>query len=251
MLSEHNSNRLIHYLNKVKYSPAGREDAVLLRESEKYLNDLVLYPNQLAYVIDISKGIISCNKGFDSFLGFSQKEMDLFFLFGLFHPDDQDEMLNILLSAYDFGLNLEEAYPFCVHFIVSYRIRKSTGDYVKVLRQSSIFQTDLNGRMISNSSICSDISHLNSDTKIKFIMHGKKGESFVVPDLKENKGLHFTKRESELVSLISQGLSTKQIANQLGLSIFTVETQRKNMLKKFDVKNTFQLVFWAKENQLI
>jgi len=59
-----------------------------------------------------------------------------------------------------------------------------------------------------------------------------------------------TKREKEILQLIGQGLSTKMIADQCCISIHTVETHRRHLLEKLQVKNSMQLikeaskVFW-------
>lgn len=51
-----------------------------------------------------------------------------------------------------------------------------------------------------------------------------------------------TRRESEILNLISEGLSTKLIGEQLFISVHTVESHRKNLLSKFKAKNTASLV---------
>jgi len=51
-----------------------------------------------------------------------------------------------------------------------------------------------------------------------------------------------TKRESEILKLIADGLTNQEIADQLFISIFTVDTHRKNLLLKFNAKNTATLV---------
>ncbi|MFY0598741.1 MAG: response regulator transcription factor [Cyclobacteriaceae bacterium] len=56
-----------------------------------------------------------------------------------------------------------------------------------------------------------------------------------------------SKKESEILGLISEGLTTKQIAHKLFVSTRTVETHRTNMIKKLDVKNTAQLIKKASE----
>jgi DNA-binding NarL/FixJ family response regulator len=50
-----------------------------------------------------------------------------------------------------------------------------------------------------------------------------------------------TPREKEVLQLVSKGQSTKQIADNLGISIRTVESHRVNMLKKLKVGNTAEL----------
>lgn len=52
----------------------------------------------------------------------------------------------------------------------------------------------------------------------------------------------FTKREIEVLTLIGEGFSSKQIAGKLFISINTVETHRRHLLEKMQVKNSMQLI---------
>ncbi len=61
----------------------------------------------------------------------------------------------------------------------------------------------------------------------------------------------FTSKEKEVLSLISIGLTTKEIAARLNISHHTVETHRKNLLRKGDAKNSAQLVQMALSQQII
>lgn len=60
-----------------------------------------------------------------------------------------------------------------------------------------------------------------------------------------------TAREKEVLELVSNGNSTKQIADMLGISIRTVESHRINMLKKMKVSNTAELIKKAVEMKLL
>ena len=51
-----------------------------------------------------------------------------------------------------------------------------------------------------------------------------------------------TKRESEILKLIADGLTNMEIADQLFISTFTVDSHRKNLLLKFGAKNTAILI---------
>lgn len=51
-----------------------------------------------------------------------------------------------------------------------------------------------------------------------------------------------TPREKEVLELVAQGFSTKQIADKLDISVRTVESHRINMLKKLEVSNTAELI---------
>jgi DNA-binding CsgD family transcriptional regulator len=61
----------------------------------------------------------------------------------------------------------------------------------------------------------------------------------------------FTFKEKEVLALISMGLTTKEIAGRLNISHHTVETHRKNLLRKCAAKNSAQLVQLAFAQQII
>jgi DNA-binding NarL/FixJ family response regulator len=60
-----------------------------------------------------------------------------------------------------------------------------------------------------------------------------------------------TKREVDIVRLICNEMSSKQIAAALFLSEFTVNTHRKNIFRKLNIKNVAGLVNFAQENKLL
>ena len=60
-----------------------------------------------------------------------------------------------------------------------------------------------------------------------------------------------TKRESEVLSLIANGLTNHQISEKLFISIDTVDSHRKNLHSKLNVNNTAMLIKFANENNLI
>lgn len=60
-----------------------------------------------------------------------------------------------------------------------------------------------------------------------------------------------TKREKEILGLISEGLTNNQIAINLFISPLTVDSHRKNLLTKLNVNNTASLIRVAIEKSLI
>ena len=60
-----------------------------------------------------------------------------------------------------------------------------------------------------------------------------------------------TPREKEVLELVAQGQSTKQVADKLGIGTRTVESHRMNMLKKLKASNTADLVRKALELKII
>ena len=60
-----------------------------------------------------------------------------------------------------------------------------------------------------------------------------------------------TKREKEILCLVCNGMNTKEISEELFISLHTAETHRRNLLYKLDVKNTAQMVKLAVANRLV
>lgn len=70
--------------------------------------------------------------------------------------------------------------------------------------------------------------------------------NLVLQSLQEqNQGQMISPREKEVVILISEGLTTKEIAEKLFLSKHTIESHRQNILLKLDIKNSAELVKYA------
>lgn len=74
---------------------------------------------------------------------------------------------------------------------------------------------------------------------------------------KEGKGLprkkatELSNREEEVLKHIASGLSLREIADRLFISVKTVETHKQNIQEKLGLKNTAQLVKYAMEKKLI
>jgi DNA-binding NarL/FixJ family response regulator len=60
-----------------------------------------------------------------------------------------------------------------------------------------------------------------------------------------------SERENEIITLIAEGLTNAQIAEQLFLSNHTINTHRKNIMSKLGVKNTAGIVMYAVKTQLV
>ena len=89
---------------------------------------------------------------------------------------------------------------------------------------------------------------------INTIIKGKNYFSFEVAialrKIKENSPL-ITRREREALQLIAEGLTNAEISEKLFISIPTVNTHRKSLLEKFEVKNTASLISKAIKNGLL
>lgn len=73
-----------------------------------------------------------------------------------------------------------------------------------------------------------------------------RGEKYIDKNIKTmleiGKWLDISDREKEIITLLSEGLTQKEIANQLYISNRTVETHIKNLSKKMGAKNSVHLI---------
>ena len=83
----------------------------------------------------------------------------------------------------------------------------------------------------------------------KEIVEGYLGQSKV--STKEDKRQHLTNRELDILSLVAEGKTNKEIADLLIISISTVQTHRLHLLKKLQVHDRTQLVRYAIREGLV
>jgi two-component system, NarL family, response regulator NreC len=64
-------------------------------------------------------------------------------------------------------------------------------------------------------------------------------------------GTHLTVRERQVLQLIAEGKSTKDIAAVLGISVKTAESHRTRLVQKLDIHETASLVRYAVRNGIV
>jgi DNA-binding NarL/FixJ family response regulator len=71
------------------------------------------------------------------------------------------------------------------------------------------------------------------------------------PVSEETSGERLTTREREVVQLVAEGKTTKEIAQILGISEKTIETHRTNVLRRLRLRSAIDLVRYAIRNHII
>ena len=87
-----------------------------------------------------------------------------------------------------------------------------------------------------------------SQKVVKIIMEGSRYRSRSTNGKKQKD---LTRREKEIISLVIDGMSNVEIAEQLDISVRTVENHRFNMLRKIGARNTPELVKFTLENRIL
>ena len=130
---------------------------------------------------------------------------------------------------------------------------------VFILGLSTFSQQSFIEKMLANGAsgyVLKNATGVELMEAIDTVMRGKQYLSFDVAVALRQPGLTgnlpvLTRREKEVLLLIAEGLTNSAIAGQLFISSTTVDTHRKNLLAKFDAKNTASLIRMAAQMQLI
>jgi DNA-binding NarL/FixJ family response regulator len=120
------------------------------------------------------------------------------------------------------------------------------GNYI-----NAIIENGASGYLLKNSDKTEIEAAINEVIKGNLYLNSEVNSIYQAAKQRQNSLPTLTKREKQILQLITTGLTNSQIAEQLFISIDTVDTHRKNLHTKLHVKNTAQLISTAIENQLI
>lgn len=70
-------------------------------------------------------------------------------------------------------------------------------------------------------------------------------------DIEDCSATNLTQRETDITRLIAEGKSSKEIASLLNISLHTVQTHRKNIMRKLNVNSASELTLYAVNTGLL
>jgi hypothetical protein len=185
-------------------------------------------------------------------IGIRSKNVDPASCLNSVHPGDLPRLILARTKLITLGGDLFVAKHGSVVISTTLRFKKSSGDYVNQLVQCYLFYAGAPHSTVFILQVNTDISWFK---KIKHGYHYYVGNDlsyFRYPD--ESllmMGNIYSDREFEIIRLISEGLSSDQIAVKLFLSVHTVETHRRNVLKKSNKSTMIELIIDLKKRGLL
>lgn len=138
---------------------------------------------------------------------------------------------------------------------------KTKFPHIKVLALTMFDQPEIVDEMLNAGA--SGYLLKNSGVKIisEAIMAVAKGETFYDPNVlidggkgkprkkRDSKTVVLSNREKEILNYIAKGNTSKEIAETLHIAKYTVDTHRKNMIRKLNLKNGNDLIRYAIEKK--
>ena len=116
---------------------------------------------------------------------------------------------------------------------------------------SKMIENGASGYLLKNSGRHEIIQALRDVASGKTYLSFEAGQALKALKSKNSEQPLLTKREKEILGLITEGLTNTQIAERLFISIDTVDSHRKNLYSKLNVRNTVMLMRYAIDNNLI
>jgi DNA-binding CsgD family transcriptional regulator len=214
---------------------------------KKYAQTIDAIENRPTYILDLyTSDFFFVSERYLHLLGYNANTpLNFNFFIDALHPDDYWITTDAPVAYFTFLETQTPEEKFHYKLISDFRLRMPTGEYVRVIEQIILLHTDSKGNPWLVLAIC-DLSpnqNLNTQSSGKIIstITGEMVKPIGEHQL-QNPSLNLTRREKEILILISKGYSSKQIAGKLNISTNTVNNHRRNILCKTGCLNTFEAI---------
>lgn len=198
----------------------------------------------------ISKNMFSC-LGLD--LGLMKTEGMRYF-WSRMHPDDVEHWLQALNELMNFTLdNITVKDRHKMSYTWNYRIKNSKGIYVNVIQNTTPLEFDLNDKPIiglAHYTVLDSKISLQVSATAKLLNENNEYETKYFNNFSQrllSEGI--SNRERDIVRLLVLNYTSKEIADKLNISANTVDTHRRNILKKLHIASTGELIGMIKTNK--
>ncbi|HUH34528.1 MAG TPA: response regulator transcription factor [Moheibacter sp.] len=108
-----------------------------------------------------------------------------------------------------------------------------------------------NGYILKNADAAEILQCIDNASRGDLALSKEVQQIMLRPAPQQYELPRLTKREQQILHSISLGKTSVEIAENLFISVITVETHRRNLLQKFKAKNMAELVKIAAENNLL
>ena len=223
-------------------------DYTILNKHISFLEQLDVIGNSSISIFDLyKKDHVYNSKKFETVFGYdldeAEKEGHSYFDRHI-HPEDLAGILKAGIYFITLGFNMPTENIKDYKLVYDYRRKNNKGKYIRVIEQQMVLELDKYGNVWLALSLL-DISP-DKDIHTPFrcrLVNSKTGELFHFPPKEDLPQL--SKREKEILKLISDGLISKQIADKLFISTNTVNTHRQRIIEKLDVSSTAGAIQYA------
>lgn len=204
---------------------------------------------------DLSFEFIS--KNLNACLGMDREELKakgMRYLWSKMHPDDLEVWLKALNELMNFTLK-EVAFEdrSKMSYSWNYRLKNAKGEYVNIVQNTTPLEFDIENKPIVGLAhytvispniemqICASAKLLNERNEYETVYFNNFSQKLLSDGI--------SKRERDIIRLLVLNYSSKEIAKKLSITANTVDTHRRNILKKLSISSTGELIGMLKMNK--
>lgn len=217
---------------------------------EHYRNNIPLFPNEAVYVYSFQQQKMLYTAGWENTMGYRDDEITMHIIMQATDPAHAPFAFELNNKAVQFLLNPREDLDQYSYSFEGRKIHKD-GSMVPMSIHIRVFSTKHNhvdeviGRFQVNQS-------LRFGKVLRYGAYGpfkNEFEEILNKELFQHSAI--SAKEKEALSLVAKGLSFKEIADQLGITLSAVEKRILPLYKRFDVKGLPHLISFAYENFIL
>ena len=176
------------------------------------------------------------SKSVTDVLGYLPEEFTVDNLFSSVHPEDKEycrtcDSIQRSSSLY-FNEQLRYSYQY------TYRIKAKDGSYSTIQQSYTTIEADEDGYILRTLVLHEVIPSYEERAEDDFKILDKSKNKFIT----SVNNYKLSEREWEIVGLIHKGYKSYEIADRLFLSKSTIDTHRKNILRKTNASSLFELI---------
>jgi DNA-binding CsgD family transcriptional regulator len=197
------------------------------------------------------------SKNYNSCLGLKADELrtnGMRYFWSRIHPEDLENWLKALNELMEFTLkNIKAEDRPRANYTWNYRFKNSQDVYVNVIQNTTPLALDSGGKPIIGlahytvlhpdikMNISASAKLLNAQNEYETIYFANYGQKLL------SNGI--SNRERDVIRLLVLDFSSKEISEKLNISSHTVDTHRRNILKKLNISSTGELIGMLKTNK--
>ncbi|NLP58188.1 helix-turn-helix transcriptional regulator [Lutibacter sp. B1] len=196
------------------------------------------------------------SKNFSSCLGLNSKKMmdeGMDYFWSRFHPDDIEVWIQSLKHLMEFTMNeLGDEKRRRMSYTWNYRLKNGNNKYVNIIQNTTPLQFDeFNKPVIGLAHYTVLDSRIKMDicASAKYLNDKDEYQTLFFSNL-SNKNLldMISNRERDIMRLLLLKQTSSEIGEKLFISKHTVDTHRRNILKKLNLNSTGELISYFKNN---
>lgn len=172
------------------------------------------------------------------------------------HPDDIERWLKALNELMNFTLNeISDENRTKMSYTWNFRLKNSKDEYVNIIQNTTPLEFDRDNKPIIGLAhytvldpkikmqVCASAKMLNEQDEYETLFFKNYSQKIL------DNGI--SNRERDVIRLLVLSYTSKEIADKLCISSNTVDTHRRNILKKLHISSTGELVGMLNQNNFL